>query len=101
MEYNRSCPALLRYDVDAACIGIYGKLGNKTVLLENEIKDVYGELVDGFYILQSNTVNGKHYWVQANGSSALWMYKNGTSRSYWIIGNKDDLGSSKGYESLI
>ena len=98
MEYNRSCPALLRYDVDAACIGIYGKLGNKTVLLENEIKDVYGEQVDGFYILQSDTVNDKHYWVQENGTSALWMYKNSTFGDwYWIIGNKDDLGSSKGY----
>ena len=95
---SRQCSRLLDYYVHMyGCIGIYGKLENKTILLENEIKIVYGEQVEGFYILQSDTVNGKHYWVQGNGSSALWMYKNGTSRSYWIIGNKDDLGSSKGY----
>ena len=99
----RWCPRLLSYDISAGCNGIYGKVGNKTIHLENEVKNVYGEQVEGFYILQSNMVNGKHYWAHENGTSALWMYKDVSIRwnnDFWIIGNKEDLGSSKGYMYL-
>ena len=43
---------------------------------------------EGIYILGSNQVNGKAYWLHKNGSCALW-YEN----ENWNIGGIENLGS--------
>ena len=51
--------------------------------------------IEGVYILQSNHVNGKPYWFQAEGLHALWYWYT-KEKSYWMIGNKARLGSKFG-----
>ena len=46
---------------------------------------------DGIYILSTSLVNGKPYWLQENGSDAIWYDKNG----HWNVGLESKLGQSE------
>ena len=46
----------------------------------------------GTYILESNLVNGKAYWIQDTKSNALWYDK---KYGFWLIGKIVDVGSLK------
>ena len=50
------------------------------------------DFIQGIYILAPKLVNGKAYWIQEEGSFALWYSKyNGIGN--WNIGDLEDLGS--------
>ena len=59
------------------------------------LKD-YMEYIRGIYILGSNLVNGKPYWIKEDESIALW-YNIYDGNGNWSIGNPKDLGSSTSY----
>ena len=46
------------------------------------------QYIEGSYLLGPNQVNGKAYWIQKEGSSAIWY-----SFGIWCIGLKKNLGS--------
>ena len=46
---------------------------------------------EGIYTLSLDTVNGKSYWIQEEGTSAIWFDK---KYGNWKIGSKDNLGTS-------
>ena len=46
---------------------------------------------EGNYTLSIDTVNGKSYWMQEEGTSAIWFDK---KYGNWKIGSKDNLGTS-------
>ena len=46
---------------------------------------------EGIYTLSLDTVNGKSYWMQEEGTSAIWFDK---KYGNWKIGSKDNLGTS-------
>ena len=46
---------------------------------------------EGIYTLSIDTVNGKSYWMQEGGTSAIWFDK---KYGNWKIGSKDNLGTS-------
>ena len=46
---------------------------------------------EGIYTLSLDTVNGKSYWMQEGGTSAIWFDK---KYGNWKIGSKDNLGTS-------
>ena len=60
------------------------------VKLNGEVKDVHSSK-EGSYILGTNLVNGKAYWIH-NDSNAIWCDK---GYGYWFIGKIENLGSSK------
>ena len=52
---------------------------------------------EGTYILGSNLLNGKPFWLQTTGTQAIWydkVWKN------WKIGEKSYLGSARGANFL-
>ena len=46
---------------------------------------------EGIYKLSLDIVNGKLYWIQEEGTSALWFDK---KYGNWKIGSKENLGTS-------
>ena len=46
---------------------------------------------EGIYKLSLDIVNGKLYWIQEEGTSALWFDK---TNENWKIGCKENLGTS-------
>ena len=46
---------------------------------------------EGIYKLSLDIVNGKSYWIQEEGTSALWFDK---KYGNWKIGSKENLGTS-------
>ena len=46
---------------------------------------------EGIYKLSLDIVNGKSYWIQEDGTSALWFDK---KYGNWKIGSKENIGTS-------
>ena len=46
---------------------------------------------EGIYKLSLDIVNGKFYWIQEEGTSALWFDK---KYGNWKIGSKENIGTS-------
>ena len=60
-----------------------GVFGNLTVTLDGGAKLAHSNR-EGHYIM-----NGKQYWIQDQGSNAIWYDKDS-----WNIGDKEHLGTS-------
>ena len=55
--------------------------------------------LQGIYILQPNSVNGKTWWFNKNGQSAIWYVPKGVSirGNRWGIGHHAELGQAIGF----
>ena len=62
------------------------------VTLSGVVKDKQGGFA-GNYQKASDLINGRSFWNQINGDSALWWDKIANA---WTIGNLRDLGSNTG-----
>ena len=60
------------------------------IKLSGDAKDAQSSK-EGIYTLSLDTVNGKSYWIQEEGTSAIWFDK---KYGNWKIGSKDNLGTS-------
>ena len=67
-----------------------GSSGNLTITLEGGAKLAHSNR-QGLYTLTSVLVNGKQYWVQDQGSNAIWYDK---EFKKWRIGDKQHNGTS-------
>ena len=77
--------------------GTYGKIivaldgGAKLIVrLDGDAKLAHGSK-EGHYTLASTAVNGKQYWIQDQGSNAIWYDK---KFKKWRIGDKQYNGTS-------
>ena len=61
------------------------------VILENDVSN-YHDGKEGVYILASELVNSKPYWIKENQKFALWF--DPESNSSWNIGAMSDVGTS-------
>ena len=79
-----SCYYLILHTLNT---GTYGKL---IVTLDGDAKLAQSDS-EGLYTLASSPVNGKEYWIQDQGSNAIW-YDNEDPKN-WVLGPKKNLGS--------
>ena len=86
---------LLQYDI---CIHNFFSVSKKqavasqaklVIKLTGSAKDAQSSK-EGIYTLSLDTVNGKSYWIQEEGTSAIWVSK---KFGIWYIGSKDNLGT--------
>ena len=66
--------------------GAYGQL---IVTLDGDAKLAQSH-TEGIYTVASMPKNGKQYWIQDQGSNAIWYEK---EKKDWLIGRKEDLGT--------
>ena len=68
--------------------------GTLIVSLHGDAKEAQS-VVEGRYLLhESNKFYWNNYWIQENGSNAMWSYhlSDRYEDYFWIIGNQDDRG---------
>ena len=76
--------------------------GTLIVSLHGDAKEAQS-VVEGRYLLhESNKFYWNNYWIQENGSNAMWSYhlSDRYEDYFWIIGNQDDRGRGTQFAAI-
>ena len=57
------------------------------VSLRGDVKEAHSVMEGRYLLLASNNDDRENYWIQENGSNAIWHWS-----LFWIIGNQEDRG---------